>query len=567
MVPLPGDMHTKNKGTSLKIDPKIAHAPVEFGSTHQGSKVSASRQAIGRLLVLLLISAVAAFYLHANIHAVMQRDGAHFVFMANNIAHGEPPYWASFETKNPLVEIFWSPFIRLFASAFGIVESTRIAEACWMAATAFLIFLVVALPSRGTRLPRRNPLPNAIAALPALAFSLLYLVLALDVRVTDDGLNIALYQSLPELALLALLLRVPTKQWFAHGFLIGVFVFLAWFVKQTSLVPVALVVVSWLAIMRSRLGFSWVIGGCAGALICLGGFALHLMLTQTFHNYLLGTVLFRAGLSPVLLSQFVENLKESYLVPLWSLNLAGFLSAHRVWTAIAMVILTPLASVRVYNKRAEGWSTRRVALVLAVFWMIGAWLQAVLALTFFPHYFLASLAPVAVVAGLLVSMSGKRTIVASSGVAFLIVAGLIHSYVGMRAVNDLKSATAPINRSTAEVMRFIKPADKVFNWSALPHVLVAQGAPSAYSMNMCWPYILASLPEATRTQMLEQTLQVPPDVVVSMDEQSPPDQGLRNYPMTEARLKELTGRNYVLVHTTAAIPGRYGSPVSVFRLQ
>ncbi|MFM0222411.1 hypothetical protein [Paraburkholderia dipogonis] len=529
--------------------------------------MSVSRLAISRLLVLLIIMTVVAFYLRADMHAVMQRDGAHFVFMANNIAHGEPPYWASFETKNPLVEIYWSPFIRLFSAAFGIVESARIAEACWVAATALLIFFVVSVPSRAALPRQRDASPIASTVLPAAAFSLLYVVLALDVRVTDDGLNIALYQSLPELALLALLLRVPRNHWFAHGFLIGVFVFLGWFVKQTSLLPAALVVVAWLAIMRGRLRYSWLIGGCLGALVCLGGFALHLILTDTLQNYLLGTVKFRAGLSPVLMDQFIANAKASYLVPLWSLNLEQFLSAHRVWTAIAMVILTPLAAIRLYNTRSEGWTIRRVALVLAVAWMFGAWLQAVLALTFFAHYFLASLAPVVVVAGLLLSMSGKRVIFASSAVVLALVAGLIYSYVGMKAVNELKSAAAPINRSTAEVMRFIKPGDKVFNWSALPHVLVAQGAPSAYSMNMCWPYILASLPEATRTQMLKQTLRMPPDVVVSMDEESPPDQGLRNYPMTEVRLKELTGQNYVLVHTTAPIAGRYGNPVSVFRRQ
>ncbi|WP_116141152.1 MULTISPECIES: hypothetical protein [unclassified Paraburkholderia] len=527
--------------------------------------MSVSNVAIWRLLALLTISTVAAFYLRADIHAVMQRDGAHFVFMANNIAHGEPPYWASFETKNPLVEIYWSPFIRLFSGAFGIVESARIAEAFWMAATALLIFFVVSVPSRGAPSRQRDVLPIASAVLPAIVVSLLYVVLALDVRVTDNGLNIALYQSLPELALLALLLRVPGRRWFAHGFLIGVFVFLGWFVKQTSLLPDALIVVSWLMIMRNRLGYSWLIGGCLGASICLGGFALHLILTDTLQNYLLGTVRFRAGLSPVLMDQFVANAKTSYLVPLWSLDLVQFLSVHRVWTAIAMVILTPLAAVRLYNTRSEGWTKRRLALVLAIAWMIGAWLQAVVALTFFAHYFLASLAPVAVVMGLLLSMSSRRVVFTSSGIVLVLVAGLIYSYVGMKQVNDLQSATAPINRSTAEVMRFIKPGDKVFNWSALPHVLVAQGAPSAYSMNMCWPYILASLPEATRTQMLKEALRVPPDVVVSMDEQSPPDQGLRNYPMTEARLKQLTGQDYLLVHTTAPIAGRYGSPVSVFR--
>lgn len=511
------------------------------------------------VLATLLIAALSLFYLYANLYAPMQRDGAHFVFMANNIAHGQPPYWASFETKNPLVEVYWSPFLAILGGRFGLVGAARIAEALWLAATALMIFSIVA------GVARTGAARTTGAMSVALATALVYLALASDVRLTDDGLNIALYQSLPELALVAHILHRPTKRWLGHGLLAGLLVFLGWFVKQTSLLPDALVIAAWLALLRDRRTFPWLVGMCIGALAGVGLFWWHLRVTSTTYNYLLGTVIYRAGLSSALLGDFFANAKQSFLVPLWTLPLGSFLASHRVWTTIAMVVLLPNVFVDLWASRAEKWSPKRSALLLCASWMIGAWLQAVLALTFFPHYFLASLAPVCAVTAILMASARPGARVIASTAAALLVIFLVISYRDMREVNIAASRQAPINRSTEEVLQLLKPGDKVFNWSGLPNVLVAFGAPSTYPLNMCWPYVMTALPESTRTSLLKQTLAEAPDVVIAMDEQYPANQGVADVPMSVERLKALTGRDYVLVIKTAAMPGRYGAPVSVFR--
>ncbi|WP_430391373.1 hypothetical protein [Dyella sp. 20L07] len=520
--------------------------------------MSASRLGWG-IGATLLILALSLFYVYSNFHAPMQRDGAHFVFMANNIAHGQAPYWASFEPKNPLVELYWSPFLYSLGGHFGLVGAARIAEALWLAATAMMIFSVIASVVRSGVAGTTNAMPVALAA------ALIYLVLASDVRVTDDGFNIALYQSLPELALVAHLLRRPTTGWFGHGLLAGALVFVGWFVKQTSLVTDALVIAAWLVTLRDRRVFAWMAGTGLGALAGLGAFWLHLKITGTISHYFLAELWFQGRFNPLLLREFFANAKQSFWVPLWTLPLGSFLAAHRIWTTLAMVMLLPVAIFDLWRSRAEKWSTRRYALLLCMSWMFGAWLQAVLALTFFPHYFLASLAPVCTVAAILMLNSRPGARVIASTVAVLLVISLVNSYRDMREVNIAAGRQAPINRSTEEVLKLLKPGDKVFNWSGLPNVLVAFGAPSAYPLNMCWPYILTGLPESTRMRLLKETLADAPDVVIAMDEQYPANQGIVDFPMSAERLKELTGRDYVLVEKTTAMPGRYGDPVSVFR--
>ncbi|WP_321798530.1 hypothetical protein [Caballeronia sp. J97] len=509
----------------------------------------------------MLIGLLTIFYLRANLHAPMQRDGAHFVFMANNIANGQPPYWASFETKNPLVELYWSPFLHFLGMRYGLVEAARVGEALWLATTALALFFAIAGVARSDIKRAATAMPVAVAA------PLVYFVLASDVRATDDGLNIALYQSLPELALVLHLVCRPVNRWFAHGLLAGVFVFLGWFIKQSSLLPDALVIAAWLLTALERRAIGWLVGMGVGALAGAGAFWLHLKLTGTTSNYLLGAVIYRAGLSPRLVTEFFLNAKHSFAVPLWRLPLGPFLAAHRVWTTIAMLVLIPLAAIDLWRSRSEKWSAGRVSLLLSVCWMVGAWLQAVLGLTFFPHYFLASLAPVCAVAGIVIARRRPATRMTAAAVAALLTVFLVHSYRDMHEANIAAGQQAPINRSSEEVLRYLRPGDKVFNYSGLPNVLIALGKPSAYPLNMNWPYIMTALPEEARWNLLKRTLADAPDVVIAMDEHYPENQGLVEAPMTAERLKALTGRDYVLVHVTATIPGRYGYPVSVFRRQ
>ncbi|WP_315809183.1 hypothetical protein [Pseudomonas sp. C9-3] len=539
---------------------------VEGEDSSVGAKGRDSSIKKGMLLALPVIFFVAAFYLLSNISAPMQRDGAHFVFMANNIAHGLPPYWASFETKNPLVEIFWSLFIFVLAKSQGILESVRIAETIWIASTATLIFLTIFCVSLEKK-PKGRTLFGSVGLWSGLSVALLYLVLALDVRVTDDGLNIALYQGLPELLLIVLLLRLPSRHHFIHGGAVGVVIFLSWFVKQTSLLPEFLVIAGCAVVLRGQLRLSWW-GGCfLGAVGGVAAFALHLLVTGTLDNYLLGSTIYRSGIAPALMSEFWSNALASYSVPIWSLSFGQFLSVHRIWTTIALVILIPVAMACLYRSRERAWSGARLALLLSILWMFGAWLQAVLALTFFPHYFLSSLAPVALVSGVLISMARRPAALALSAGVLGLFFGLIGSYADMKESNMLRGELAPINISTAQVLRFIKPGDRVFNWSGLPHVLVAYGAPSSYALNMNWPFIMTGLPDDTKKRMLRNVLRVPPDVVVAMYESYPKNQGIANYAMNESVLKEVTGLDYVLVYRSSTLPGRYGDAVSVFRMK
>jgi len=521
-----------------------------------------------RLASVAALALFAAAYLVANLPAPMQRDGAHFVLMANDIAHGQAPYWASFETKNPLVEIYWSPFLRLLAGPLDLVQDARVAEAIWIALTAALIFLLADATARQHAADARASPPGTSGppgAWVALIAAALYLLLALDVRVTDDGLNIALYQALPELALLWLLLRPPAPNAMRRGALVGLAVFSAWFVKQSSLLPAALMLAAGVCVHRRSFSRAWWTGAALGAALPLGAFALHLLVTDTWANYWLGTHEYRASLIPTLRADFMSNALRAYDVALWRLDLGAFLAAHRIWTGIATVVLTVVAVAQLRGSRRDGWTTSRSALLLATAWMVGAWAQAVAGLTFFPHYFLASLAPVATVLALLSVRTGALRRAVGGGCLLIVAVMLAWSYRGMREDNLRRALAAPINHSVARVLPLLRPGDRIFNWSGLPHVLVAHGTPSAYPLNMYWPYIMTGLPADERARMLARTLQTPPDVVVAIVEQYPANQHLASEAMTAERLATLTGQRYAQVLETPPQPGRYGAAVQVFR--
>lgn len=508
------------------------------------------------------------FYVHANLNAPVQRDGAHFVFMANNIAHGQAPYWASFETKNPLVELYWSPFLFFLSKSFGIVGAARIAESLWLLATAVLMFFIVVQSTNS----RVNTALTCIDAnirffLPAAVVSICYFVLVMDVRVTDDGLNISLYQSLPELLLLAFLLKPPQNNWFLNGLLVATLVFLAWLVKQTSVLPAITLLIASAIIHRRQLTLAWWGGVVVGLAITLGAFALHLTITDTWPNYLLGTYAYKASMIPLGWPALFKNALSAYSVPILALDLPSFLAAHRVWSGIATLVLSAWAVLRLISTPNEVWSVQRVALTLSIFWMITAWIQAVAGLTFFSHYFLASIAPVFVSLGLLLTSSPKKIVLPISVTLLITAAILIAKYSSMDSSNELRREQAPITRATSEVLRLLRPEDRIFNWNGLPHILIAHGAPSAYPMNMYWPYIMTGLPEETRKKLLKETLQVPPDVVIAIVEQYPPNQALRPENMTTGRLYELTQQAYRLEYETTPMEGRYGNAVQVFRRQ
>jgi len=514
------------------------------------------------VICLIILSFVAATYTFANLDAPIQRDGAHFLFMAKNISHGQAPYWASFETKNPLVELYWSPFLIFFAERFGVGGAARIGEGVWSLLTAGALFYLI--KSKTQILPNRKSALFLMSIGSALFVSLFYLSLSMDVRITDDGLNISLYQSLTELIVIIILLKPIDRLDFLHGALLGVTIFLAWFVKQTSILPVLALLAVFVFHVHARITRFWIIGVFSGSLILLSLLFVHLLLSETWSNYVLGTYLYKISLAGLALPTFAENAINAYKFPhQWDLN--SVLGTHKIWTAFATVLLT-LASLHIF------WKARNIsandhtnALLLSNVWMWAVWLQAILSLTFFSHYFLASIAPVCLTLGLIVvnskSCLARLTLVAII-VGFFV---LFNSYVKIGQENKLRNETAPINLAAVEVLAILKPEDRVFNWSGLPHILLKHGAESAFPLNMNWPYIMTSISAAKRTDMLKFTLSVPPDVVIAYEEDYPLVQALNSEKITPERLKELTGYTYVLVHKTQVRPGRYGNSWHVFR--
>lgn len=515
----------------------------------------------------VLLSCLGLYYLLSNIGAPVQRDGAHFIFMAQQIALGHAPYWASFETKNPLVELFWSPFIALLGPSLGYEPAARIAETLWMVATAILMFTTAARWRPGAdSMDHGRQKPPMLCHAIALGCAAVYLALALDVRATDDGLNISLYQALPELALISLLLTPPRVSPAAHGAIIGGLFFAAWFVKQTSALTLGGTLLVYICATREARSPKWLLGLFAGALVPTIAFALHLLVTGTLIYYWLGTHAYKASMaSATSFADFWTSLQRLYGFSKIPASLDEVLRSHYLWSTILTVALSVWAGLTIFRARQD----RHVELpiILSTTWMVLSLVQALGSVMFFLHYFLASLAPVAFVLTLLLmrarpNVGAVGVLICSASTAILVV-----SYWNVGATNRARAAEAPINRSVDEVMRFIKPGDKIWNWTALPHFLVAYAAPSAYPQNMSWPHIISTFPTETRQALLGEVARTPPDAVIVMQENYSMKELLIASPKTAERLFALTGHRYELVYATDRRPGRYGASVQLFRRQ
>lgn len=241
-----------------------------------------------------IASALAFFMYQINQLAPVQRDGSHFLFMANNIANGQSPYWASFETKNPFVEYYWAAFFKVFKGDFHIVELARIAEALYLLVTSVVLFLF-ARRAVATNLDVDSPFEAEKHSALAGIISLLCFYLLYSWKVNDTGLNIAMYQPLLEMLALLVGFRLLSSPSYPSACLLGFLCFLAWFTKQTSVISVGVPLVVLLLLQRERLFLlRYVAVAVAVASVLLALFFLNLKIQGTFDNYNRSTFEFKS---------------------------------------------------------------------------------------------------------------------------------------------------------------------------------------------------------------------------------------------------------------------------------
>lgn len=496
------------------------------------------------LAAFLLYAAAASFFGAVNASGPYHRDGSHFLYMAQQTLHGNPPYFASVDTKNPGVELYWAAFHWL-TGGDQLVASARAAEALVIALTAFLTYFL---------LRRGRVAPGSPWTLP-FAAGLGTLILMSHWRVTDNGFNISLYQPLPEMAALALLVpAISGGPLFSLGF--GLAAFVAWFTKQTSLVSIAFPTLLLLIAFRRRIPWSTAIPcATAGILVPAALFAIHLSLSGTGANYLWGTLELNYLFSTSPVEDWPDQLRRLFTVT------DGASCVPALFFA-AFALLSGLNAVDLFRGRRAG-TARLFAFVLWA-WGFGFALQALLKLTFYRHYFLSGIPFTALTFALLAGRLPKRVQPALAGAAFLAGLAAVGFYGGERAALEKASADYPLFRASAEIAPFIAPTDRVFNWAGLLHLALPLDRRSPYSPNMWWPWIDFRLDESERSARLAEALRrEPPDKIIQFFEVYP-EKVFSSVRYDADQWSAIVGRNCRLAVTTPARAGRYGNPVEIF---
>lgn len=528
--------------------------------------VTVDRQTIAGWFTVLawtvVFAALAAHRLSVNAFAPVQRDGAFFLFMAQNIAHGQPAYWATFETKNPLVEYVWAAAFLLAPGDVGIVRVARVAEHVWILVTA-LALAGLCLMARRVEVPARAR-DHAAAAWLAGAVGATYLLLVTHYQVVDDGFNIAIYTTLPEAAAMALLLRAsPARR--SWGLALGVAFFCAWFVKQTSLFTLALpVATAVLLASRKQALLRGVAVALLVAAMMAGAFFFSLWWNGTLDEYWRGAVHYKGIIaSKVTTEAFLGKLQSSLLPPDGVADLSAHFHTLLLYLVPPALLAWGVAVLRSVRRAVAGASDSVIALLSA--WFLGATLQAVLSLLFFRHYFISAIGPAIVAVGALCLSRPIATRVAGAALVFA-GAVLIWDYKGLADITLRRAAEAPINRTVADIEAVVPSDAAVFLWGGLPHYHIARGRPSDYAQNMWWPYIMEDVTPWARDEALRTVLGPrPPDYVIEFYESYPEDQALTPVRLHPSLLRTWTGRDYVLVLETPPRAGRYGAPARVFR--
>lgn len=515
---------------------------------------------------LIVVAAIAWAFGSGNLHAPVQRDGSHFLFMAVNIAAGQPPYWASFETKNPFVEYLWAFGLMAFKGNSS-VATARVVEHAYLSLTAFAIFVFIARAFLEPRLAHAHPYTSSLPNLTGIVAAALYLCATLDHRVTDDGFNIALYQSLPELATVWALLQVARTLSPVAAGLAGLGCFLAWFTKQTSLIALAFPMAAAILVAFPKQGFCrCAIAFIVPIVVCVTVWFGYLAATDTLGNYVLGTMSYRTEISALLWPEFGRNLGN-----LFRIANPGDLDSlayqfHKVLAWFLPVLLAAsaiLAALRVLRGDRDG----ALVIGVAALWLLGTFAQAVVGLTFFRHYFLACIAPAALVAAVMLRDAPRIAVLA----LFVVPVAALTSvwawkYASWAPAIAERARQAPMTHTVHGLRPLLPSGARVYNWNGLPHFHAYTGRPSDYPLNLWWPWIMTTLPEDQRDARLRAIFrESAPEYFLEIVESYPPNQGLKGFPLSLDLLAHWTGNRYELAGTVTPPAGRYGVPARVFR--
>ena len=514
----------------------------------------------------LLFLSVSASLVYINAAGPVQRDGSHFLFMANNIYSGLPPYWASFETKNPFVEYLWALFYIPLAPWTGIVIASRIAEGFYIALTGLITMYSLVLCNRSFISNAAGVTTRGIYLF-AIAGGLAVIFILSDWRIVDNGFNIAIYQSLPEaLALLSALWLVKNTS-LKVSVTLGLAVFVAWWTKQTSVVTLAfplVVTLFWAQklgrirayIVSAAVAFSVFVG-------CVGLFFLSLWNNGTFNYYFRGTHSFhfaRAG----------ADLTESF-AKLWRLLFSrlDFPDNLALWISAGFLLLLGIFLVQWFRAhRGAGELKQFFPKLFLLAWLFGSLFQAYLPLEFFPHYFLACLVPAVICGGVfLLSCDWLRADL--RGISTVILAATAFALIGYYPQYDLlhrMTESSPIYHRVARLGEIIPADKKVFIWGGLMHFHVLLERASDYPQNMWWPYIMNSMSQVERDKELRANLfDDPPDFFIEFYETYQSNLPATSVPLDNDKMKRWTGRDYKLVGGFKSSRGRYGVPVRIFK--
>lgn len=491
---------------------------------------------------------ISGYYLYYAINSAFQRDGAHFLFMANQICHGFPPYWASFETKTPFVEYLWCGFHKFGGIFFDIWiwQSARILESLYVLATVIAAYKLVGKGKRNDLL--------------AIVMSTLCLIFLSDPQVTDNGFNISIYQPLTSLVALWIAKQLYDENRFLPGkaVLLGILVFLSWSVKQTSLLDIfpayIFILVIGVSGTREKVKNTLLVG----AIFCCGVslFFLHLKLTNTLANYSAGAMSFHIQR----MARGFEYLGGNFL------NLLGtfrFPENYPAFLMVLIVLLTLFCGINFLKDRR--FLHQNPQLVIGILWSIGCAASALIPLTFFKHYWLGAIVPVLMSCYL--ALKTLREFSQKLSTLAIAMGIVIFVYKGSISLHRDTLSIAPQTLLSLEMKKHISVTDTVFLWGGLPHFFVLNMRVSYLPQNMWWPFINKTSGE-NKKNLGSYIRTNKPQKIIQIYEEYPPYESLHAFPLSEELLYSVSNCRYeVLAQIVSPVSGRYAFPITIFELQ
>lgn len=486
---------------------------------------------------------VLGYYLAYALNSAFQRDGAHFLFMSNQICDGYSPYWASFETKTPLVEYFWCGFHRSVNLFFDstIWQSARVFESLYIFATTALFY----------RFLRDNKVDLSISTV----FSTLLLVFLADPRITDNGFNISIYQPLLCFSVLLMAHKILSEKNIVilKAIGLGILLFCSWFVKQTSVFDISAALLFIFLISKNsirerlrRASFA-----ILPFFLIILGFVAYLQNTNTLQYYLLGTFNFhlkRVDLGVDFVSDGIKKLWGAFSFPE---NYPAYLFVL-FCLLVFFLIMLPI-------KRPQ----EKHNIIILLLWAFGCIVSALVPLTFFKHYWINLAFPLfAVCALMLTGFSKIIRMTVSFGLALVTSAFIFKSHQFISKNSLEKSAQY---RISLEIDKYISSADTIFMWGGLPHYYVLKYKVSKIPQNMWWSFIQDSK-EKNALKVGDYLRKYRPNKIIQMYERYSLNQSLYPFFLDEKLILELSGCEYRLMVNIENISGRYGVPVSIWEL-